>query len=58
MNITRAKFESLIDDLIERTHKPIENCLRDAGLAKNEVDEVVMVGGSTRTPLVHKKVSE
>lgn len=58
MNLTRAKFEALIGNLVERSLKPIESCLKDAGLKKDEVDEVVMVGGSTRIPLVQKSVSE
>jgi len=58
MNLTRAKFESLIEDLIIRSIKPIENCIKDSGLKKEELDECIMVGGSTRIPLVHKKVSE
>jgi molecular chaperone DnaK len=58
MNLTRAKFESLIEHLIEKSLKPIENCIKDSGLKKSELDECIMVGGSTRIPLVHKKVSE
>jgi molecular chaperone DnaK len=58
MNLTRAKFESLIEGLIERSLKPIENCIKDSGIKKNEIDECIMVGGSTRIPLVSKKVSE
>jgi len=54
MNITRARFEGLIEDLIQKSLKPVDTCLRDAGVSKTEVDEIVMVGGSTRIPLVHK----
>ena len=54
--ITRAKFESLIADLVESTITTIESVLKDAGLSKNDVKEVVMVGGSTRVPLVQEKV--
>jgi len=54
--ITRAKFESLIADLVESTITTIESVLKDAGLTKNDVKEVVMVGGSTRVPLVQEKV--
>ncbi len=54
--ITRAKFESLISDLVDSTITTIESVLKDAGLTKNDVKEVVMVGGSTRVPLVQEKV--
>ncbi len=54
--ITRAKFESLIADLVESTITTIESVLSDAGLSKSDVKEVVMVGGSTRVPLVQEKV--
>ncbi len=54
--ITRAKFESLIEDLIEETITKIEEVLKDAGLSKNDIKEVVMVGGSTRIPMVQEKV--
>jgi molecular chaperone DnaK len=54
--ITRAKFESLIADLVDKTITTIESVLKDAGLTKNDVKEVVMVGGSTRVPLVQEKV--
>ncbi len=54
--ITRAKFESLIADLVESTINTIESVLKDAGLSKSDVKEVVMVGGSTRVPLVQEKV--
>jgi len=54
--ITRAKFESLIEDLVENTIKTIESVLSDAGVSKGEIKEIVMVGGSTRVPLVQEKV--
>jgi len=54
--LTRAKFESLIEDLVEKTIKTIETVLKDAGLATGEIKEIVMVGGSTRVPLVQEKV--
>ena len=58
MDITRAKFEQLIDDLVQRTIPPMEKALNDAGLVKNDIDEVILVGGSTRVPLVTKTVEE
>lgn len=54
--LTRAKFESLVDDLIERTRIPCENALRDAGLTASQIDEVILVGGSTRIPKVQEMV--
>ncbi len=56
--LTRAKFESLIEDLVEKTITIAQNVLKDSGLSKDEVNEVVLVGGSTRIPLVQKKVKE
>ncbi len=58
MNIalTRTKYEQLVDELIQKTLKPIENALKDAGLNKSEINEVVMVGGMTRTPKVNEVV--
>ncbi len=56
--ITRAKFESLIADLVEKTIDTIGAVLKDAGLTKNDVKEIVMVGGSTRVPLVQQKVKD
>ena len=58
MTITRAKFEQLVDHLIERCRKPVEACLRDAKLSPKEIDEVVLVGGQTRTPKVQQLVKE
>ncbi len=54
--LTRAKFESLTEDLVEETISKIESVIKDAGLTKNEVSEVVMVGGSTRIPKVQERV--
>ncbi len=57
-SITRAKFESLTSDLIERTVGPTEQALEDAGYDKGDIDEVILVGGSTRMPQVQEKVEE
>jgi len=56
--LTRAKFETMIDDLLQETLTHIDNALKDAGLTKNEINEIVMVGGSTRIPKVQQLVSE
>ena len=56
--LTRAKFEAMIDDLLQETLKHIDTALSDAGLSKNEIDEIVMVGGSTRIPKVQQLVSD
>ena len=56
--LSQAKFESLTADLIERTVGPTEQALSDAGYAADEIDEVILVGGSTRMPQVHAKVEE
>jgi molecular chaperone DnaK len=58
INITRAKFESLIDPLIQRMLAPCEIALRDAGIDKSEIAEVLAVGGSTRVPLVQKVLED
>jgi molecular chaperone DnaK len=58
MDITRAKFEQLIMDLVERTLGPCKQALEDAGLKVEDIDEVILVGGSTRIPLVQQKVRE
>jgi molecular chaperone DnaK len=57
-DLTRAKFESLTEDLLERTVGPTETALDDAGLSKEDIDEVLLVGGSTRMPQVQDKVEE
>ncbi|MDN5343214.1 MULTISPECIES: molecular chaperone DnaK [Oceanotoga] len=56
--ITRSKFEDLVGDLIQATRIPMENALKDSGLSVNEIDEVLLVGGSTRMPAVSKLVKE
>ncbi len=58
MKITRAKLEELVGDLIDKTLKPVQQALDDAGLKASDIEEVVMVGGMTRMPLVQKKVEE
>jgi len=56
MKLTRAKFEQMIEDLVERSADPCKQALRDAGLTPSEIDEVVLVGGSTRVPMVQQVV--
>ncbi|PIV80382.1 molecular chaperone DnaK [bacterium CG17_big_fil_post_rev_8_21_14_2_50_64_8] len=56
--LTRGKFESLVSDLVERTVKPCADCLKDAGLTPADIDEVLLVGGSSRIPSVQAKVQE
>ncbi|HEX2971850.1 MAG TPA: molecular chaperone DnaK, partial [Tepidisphaeraceae bacterium] len=58
MTVTRAKFEQLITELVERCRKPVLDCLRDAKLRPEQVDEVVLVGGSSRVPMVQRLVKE
>ena len=56
MNLTRAKFDELTHDLVERTAGPVQNALRDAGVSASELGKVLLVGGSTRIPAVQDKV--
>ena len=56
LSLTRAKFEQLVDDLIQRTIAPMEQALKDAGLKTSDIDEVILVGGSTRIPKVQEIV--
>jgi molecular chaperone DnaK len=56
--LTRAKFEQLVDDLIQRTLPPMEQALKDAGIKPNEIDEVILVGGSTRIPKIQEIVKK
>ncbi len=58
LKLTRAKLESLVDALVKRTIKPCEVALKDAGLKASEIDEVILVGGQTRTPKVQEAVKE
>ena len=58
IKITRAKFESLVSDLVMRTLEPCKKALKDAGLSKSDITEVLLVGGQTRMPLVQEKVKE
>ena len=58
MNLTRAKFEELTHELVERTAGPVQNALRDAGLNASELGKVLLVGGSTRIPAVQEKVKQ
>ncbi len=58
MDLTRAKFDELTHDLVERTAVPVQNALRDAGLSVSDLSKVLLVGGSTRIPAVQKKVEE
>ena len=54
--LTRAKFEQLSDNLVKRSMEPVKKALKDAGLTKKDIDEVILVGGSTRIPVIQKEV--
>ena len=56
--ITRAKFESLVSELVERSIKPLEIAMKDAGLSPSDISDVILVGGQTRMPLVQEKVKD
>ena len=58
MTLSRADFEKLVMELVEKTLKPCESALKDAGIKKEDVNEIILVGGMTRMPLVQKKVEE
>ncbi|KAJ8638189.1 hypothetical protein MRB53_012456 [Persea americana] len=58
ITLTRSKFETLVNHLIERTRNPCKSCLKDAGISIKDVDEVLLVGGMTRVPKVQEVVSE
>lgn len=58
VKITRAKYETMMDSLLTRTLKPCENCLRDSGLTKDKINEIILVGGMTRMPKVQKMVKD
>jgi molecular chaperone DnaK len=58
LKLTRARFEQMVDDLLQRTMGPVRQCLKDAGLSPNQIEEVVLVGGSTRIPKVQQLVKD
>lgn len=58
VKLTRAKLESLVEDLVERSLNPLKVALKDAGKSASEIDEIILVGGQTRMPLVQEKVTE
>ena len=58
MNLTRAKFDELTHDLVERTAIPVQNAMKDAGLTNSDIGKVLLVGGSTRIPAVQDKVKQ
>ncbi|TNE80649.1 MAG: molecular chaperone DnaK [Gammaproteobacteria bacterium] len=58
VKLTRAKLESLVEDLVQRSLEPCKVALQDAGMSASEIDEVILVGGQTRMPLVQEKVKE
>jgi molecular chaperone DnaK len=57
-SLTRAKFEQLADELVRRSMQPVEKALKDAGLSKSDIDEVILVGGSTRIPRIQEEVEK
>lgn len=58
LNLSRSKFEQLIDDLVKRTKIPCETAIKDAGISASEINEVILVGGSTRIPIVQELVKD
>lgn len=58
IQLTRSKFEMLVNHLVERTRKPCKDCMKDAGLTPRELDEVLLVGGMTRVHKVQQLVAE
>ncbi len=58
MNLTRSNFEKMIEDVVSRSMQPVKRALKDAGTRKQDIDEVLLVGGSTRIPLVRKTVED
>ena len=56
--LTRARFEQMIDDLVQQTRRPCEQAIRDAGVSADEIDQIILVGGSTRIPAVQQLVAE
>ena len=58
IKVTQAKLESLVEELVERTMEPVRTALSDAGVSVSSVDDIILVGGQTRMPLVQKKVAD
>ena len=58
VSLTRAKFDELTNDLVERTMVPVRQALSDAGLSASELDKVILVGGSTRIPAVQEAIKK
>ena len=58
LKITQSKLESLVEDLVDRTIDPVRTALKDAGMSISDIDDIILVGGQTRMPLVQKKVKE
>ncbi len=58
IKVTRAKLESTVEDLVNRSIEPLKVTLQDAGLSVSDIDDVILVGGQTRMPMVQKKVAE
>jgi molecular chaperone DnaK len=58
LKITRSKYESLVDELISKSLKPCESCIKDSGLSKDKIEEVILVGGMTRMPKVQEVVKK
>jgi molecular chaperone DnaK len=58
LKLTRSRFEQLTEDLVGRVRKPVENALNDAGISTNQLDEVILVGGSTRMPMIQELVQD
>tara|TARA_A200000159_G_C7322819_1_gene339595 strand:+ start:223 stop:2118 length:1896 start_codon:yes stop_codon:yes gene_type:complete len=58
LSLSRSKFEQLIDSLVQRSLVPVKSALKDAGVSTSEIDEVILVGGSTRTPMVRRAVED
>ncbi|MBC8297774.1 MAG: molecular chaperone DnaK [Pelagibacterales bacterium] len=57
-SLTRAKFEKLSDELVKRSLEPVKKAMKDSGLSKSDIDEVILVGGSTRIPIIQKEVEK
>lgn len=57
-SLSRSKFEQLADNLVKRSMKPVEQALKDSGLSKSDIDEVILVGGSTRIPIIQEEVEK